>query len=44
MEKLAIFKIIDDVPTLCGYYDKKEDAIEYLLSPSHTKPSQDARP
>mgnify|MGYP003626947164 CR=1 FL=1 len=30
MEKLGIYKIIDDVPTLCGYYDNREDAIQYL--------------
>lgn len=30
MEKLGIFKIVEDVPTLCGYYDNKEDALEYL--------------
>jgi hypothetical protein len=30
MEKLGVFKIIDDVPTICGYFDSKEDAIRYL--------------
>jgi hypothetical protein len=30
MEKLAVFKIVDDVPMICGYFDSKEDAIRYL--------------
>lgn len=30
MEKLAVFKMIDEIPTICGYFDSKEDAIRYL--------------
>jgi|LakMenEpi03Aug12_release.lakeMendotaPanAssembly.Ray.scaffolds.fasta_scaffold4323941_1 hypothetical protein len=30
MEKLAVFKMVDDVPMICGYFDSKEDAIRYL--------------
>jgi hypothetical protein len=30
MEKLAVFKMIEDTPVLCGYFNSKEDAIQYL--------------
>ena len=30
MEKLAVFKIVEDTPMICGYFDSKEDAIRYL--------------
>lgn len=30
MEKLAVFKMVDDIPMICGYFDSKEDAIRYL--------------
>ena len=30
MEKLAVFKLIDDTMELCGFFDSKEDAVEYL--------------
>jgi hypothetical protein len=30
MEKLAVFKVVNDVMELCGFFDSKEDAIAYL--------------
>ena len=30
MEKLGVFKIIDDEMVNCGYFDNKEDAVAYL--------------
>jgi hypothetical protein len=30
MEKLAVFKLVDDVPMICGYFNSKDDAIRYL--------------
>jgi hypothetical protein len=30
MEKLAVFKIIDDRLELCGYFSSKETATQYL--------------
>tara|TARA_Y100000385_G_C13029152_1_gene609913 strand:+ start:173 stop:376 length:204 start_codon:yes stop_codon:yes gene_type:complete len=30
MQKLGVFKMIDDEPVLCGYFDNQEGAIQYL--------------
>lgn len=30
MQKLGVFKMIDDEPILCGYFDNNEDVQEYL--------------
>ena len=28
MEKLAVFKMVDDIPMICGYFDSKEEAVQ----------------
>tara|TARA_Y100000389_G_scaffold154491_1_gene155013 strand:+ start:348 stop:551 length:204 start_codon:yes stop_codon:yes gene_type:complete len=30
MQKLGVFKMIDDEPVLCGYFDNQEGATQYL--------------
>ena len=30
MQKLALFKLIDDTPVFCGYFDTQEQITEYL--------------
>jgi len=30
MEKLAIFKVVQDGLELCGYFDNKDEAMKYL--------------
>lgn len=30
MEKLAVFKVVNDVMELCGYFNSKEEVMEYL--------------
>ena len=30
MEKLAVFKVVNDMMELCGYFNSKEEVTEYL--------------
>ncbi len=30
MQKLGVFKMIDDEPVLCGYFDNQDQVTEYL--------------
>jgi hypothetical protein len=31
MEKLGVFKVVDDVLECCGFFNSKEDALAYLV-------------